>query len=104
MEHRTLSTTTSEVYRHVHMNYTGHTISLEGVKILHTELHNFERGVKEAVDIRVYELTLNHDGGCHKLAPVWNYLLKAHLRSGASSNITSPVVMPVAPSGDQASS
>ena len=63
MEHCRLSTTTSEVSWHLHMDFPGHTISLEVAKILEMEPRNFERGVKDTIHIRVHKPTLNRDGG-----------------------------------------
>ena len=63
MEHCWPCTTTSGVFQHLYMDCPGHISSLESMKILDTEPHNFERGVKEAIHIWVYEPTLSHDGG-----------------------------------------
>ena len=46
MEHCKLSITTTKVSWYLHMDCPGHTISLEGARILDMELQNFERDVK----------------------------------------------------------
>ena len=49
----------SERSQHVHMDRLEHGVSLERVKILTEESKKFERGVKEAIYIRVAEPSLN---------------------------------------------
>ncbi len=75
-EHRRPSTTTSEVSRHIHTDCPNHNISLEETRILCVENRWFERGVKEAIYIRMHEPTLNRDGGRYQLPPVWTNTLK----------------------------
>ena len=104
MEHHRLSTTTLEVSRHLHMDCpVPHTLSQEGAQILDIEMYNFTRGVDEAINILLHKPILNHEGGHYKLPPVWTNLLKAHLTPGAFVSTTFPVLMPLLPSGDQAS-
>ena len=55
-EHRRLSSTTSEVSKHIHTDSSDHTITLENTKILAVEHKWFERGVNEAIHIRALSL------------------------------------------------
>ena len=48
-EHRRPSSTTSEVSKHIHIEYPEHSVELENTEILTTESRWFERGVKEAI-------------------------------------------------------
>ena len=67
-EHRRPSSTTSEVSTHIHTDSPNHTITLENTKILQAVEHKwFERGVKEAIDIRALKPSLNRDGGRYNL-------------------------------------
>ena len=58
----------SEVSQHVHMGRLEHGVSLDKIKILTVENRKFERGVKEAIYIRVAKPNLNTDGE-HYLLP-----------------------------------
>ena len=53
-----------------------HTITLENTKIEHK---CFEREVEEAIHIRALNPSLNRDGGCYNLPPVWNNIMKERL-------------------------
>ncbi len=53
---------------------------IENAKILTVELKWFERGVKEAIYIRVAKPSLNKDGGQYNLPPVWNNILTSRVR------------------------
>ncbi|KAI8478870.1 Ubiquitin-like modifier-activating enzyme 6 [Branchiostoma belcheri] len=46
-----------------HIESPGHTVDLEGVRILDTEQDYFKRGIKEAIYIRALQPSLNRDGG-----------------------------------------
>ena len=63
LEHRRPSSTSSEVSQYIRIESPGHKIDLEKVKILDREPRWFERGVKEAIYIRINQPTLNKDGG-----------------------------------------
>ena len=43
------------------------------------ESKKFERGVKEAICIRVVEPSLNKDEGCYLLPAVWTNLLRVRV-------------------------
>ena len=58
-EHRGTSTVSSEVSQHIHIESPGHKVKLDEVKILDRDSRYFERGVKEAVYIRVNQPSLN---------------------------------------------
>ena len=59
-----------------------HSIDLDKTRILAVEPRWFERGVKEAIHIRLNNPTLNRDGGRYNLPPVWNNLLKSQTSGG----------------------
>ncbi|KAI8516676.1 Alpha-catulin [Branchiostoma belcheri] len=63
LEHRRPSSVASEVSQHIHIESPGHTVDLEGVRILDTEQDYFKRGIKEAIYIRALQPSLNRDGG-----------------------------------------
>ena len=75
LEHRRPSSTSSEVSQHIHIESPGHHVDLEEVKILDREPRWFERGVKEAIYIRVNQPTLNRDGGRYKLPNAYDPVL-----------------------------
>ena len=62
-EHKRHSTTSSEVSNHIHLEFPGHHIDLDEVKILYREPRWFEREIKETIFIKAKNLTLNKDGG-----------------------------------------
>ena len=66
-EHCQKSSVGNEVSQHVHMDRPEQGVSLDRVKILTVDSKKFERGVKEAIYIRVAEPSLNKDGGCYIL-------------------------------------
>ena len=74
MEHRRPSSTGSEVSRHLHTDQQGHGISIEDTKFVCVEPKYFERGVKEASQMRRLR-PLNRDGGRHTLPTIWNKVL-----------------------------
>ena len=45
----------------------------------------FERGVREAIQIRMNNPTLNKDAGRYNLPPIWNNTLKKLERKGDQS-------------------
>ena len=62
LEQKRPSSTSSKVSNHIHIESPGHHIDLDEVKILDREPRWFERGVKEAIYIKVNNPTLNKDG------------------------------------------
>ena len=80
LEHRRPSSTTSEVSQHIHIESPGHHVDLEKVQILDREPRYFERGVKEAIYIRVNQPSLNRDGGRYKLPKVYDPILMSRVR------------------------
>ncbi|XP_072042908.1 uncharacterized protein [Amphiura filiformis] len=75
LEHRRPSSSSSEVSKHIHIESPGHQVDLEQVKILDREPKYFERGVKEAIYIRVNQPSLNRDGGRYQLPRVYDQVL-----------------------------
>ena len=70
LEHRRKSSVGSEVSQNVHVDRPEHGLSMDRVKILTVDNKKFERGVKEAIYIRVVEPSLNNDGRCYLLPAV----------------------------------
>ena len=83
---------------HVHVDRPEHAVSMDKVKILTLDNRKFERGVKEAIYIRVMEPSLNKDGGCYLLPAVWTNLLKAmvweHPSPRTDVEVDAPHVVP----------
>ena len=79
-EHRLPSTSTSEVLRHLHSETPSHLVSLDKVKILDVDPRWFERGVKEAIHIRISKPELNR--GRYQLPSVWDNLLTKRVGGG----------------------
>ena len=82
MEHRRPSSVNSEVSKHVNIDQPDHQVDIEQAKILAVEPRWFERGVKEAIHIRVSKPSLNRDGGRFNLTPVWTNTLTRRARGG----------------------
>ena len=76
-EHKRPSSTSSEVSNHIHIESPGHHVDLDEVKILDREPRWFERGVKEAIYIKVNNPTLNKDRDRYKLPGVYESILKS---------------------------
>ena len=91
-EHRRPSSTTSEVFKHIHVDHPQHSVELDNTEVLTTEPRWCERGVKEAIYIRALNPSLNRDGGRYNLPPVWDNIIKKRVkadrprRGGASSS------------------
>ena len=71
-----------EVSRHINCDQLDHSISLDKVRILEVEPKWFERGVREAIQIRINNPTLNKDAGRYNWPLVWNNILRALGRRG----------------------
>ncbi|XP_070532995.1 uncharacterized protein [Ptychodera flava] len=80
LEHRRPSSTTSEVSQHIHIESPDHFVNLENVEILDRDPRYFERGVKEAIYIRVNQRSLNRDSGRYKLPKVYDPILMSRVR------------------------
>ena len=74
-EHLRPSSVNSEVSRHINKDYPSHQVHVKEVRILSREKHWFERGIKEAIQIRTHQPTLNRDGGRYQLPHIWDSLL-----------------------------
>ena len=59
--HKRPSSVNSEVYKHINSDHPDNSISLDNVRILEIEPKSFERGVREAIQIRMKNPTLNKD-------------------------------------------
>ena len=58
-----------------HSNITGHHISIDNFSIVGREAQNLTRTIKEAIFIRVSELSLNRNIGKYQLPPKWDDFL-----------------------------
>jgi hypothetical protein len=81
-EHRRKSSVNSEVSKHINNDCPDHHIDMDKAKILEVEPKWFERGVREAIHIRMLRPTLNRDAGRYYLPHVWDNTLKAVNRRG----------------------
>ena len=79
LEHRRPSSTTSEVSQHIHNAQPEHSISIDNANVLATDSRWLERGIKEAIYIRVNQPTLNKDGGRYNLPNLWTNFLRSHV-------------------------
>ena len=70
-----LSSTTSEVSKHMHLEQPMHSMELGNNEIVTTESRWFERGVKEAIYERANP-SLNRYGRRYNLTPVWDIIKK----------------------------
>ena len=56
-------------------------VELENTEVLATEPRWFGRGVKEAIDIRTLNSSLNRDGGRYNLPPAWDNIIKKKVKA-----------------------
>ena len=75
MEHRRSSSNTSEASRHINKDCPGHNVDMASVRILDRAPSSFERGIKEAINIRAHKPALNRDGGRYNRPQVWDNTL-----------------------------
>ncbi|XP_054861960.1 uncharacterized protein LOC129347772 [Amphiprion ocellaris] len=91
-QHRRATTTGQDSAVHLHLKEKGHSFDDHKVRILAREDRWFERGVKEAIHVKLERPSLNRGGGLrHHLSPTYNAVLRAlprrcshlsHLQSG----------------------
>ncbi|KAI8514558.1 hypothetical protein Bbelb_071490 [Branchiostoma belcheri] len=87
------------VSQHIHIESPGHTVDLEGVRILDTEQDYFKRGIKEAIYIRALQPSLKRDGGRYRLHTTFDPLLTSHVEKITcpqhlgSANRTTPLAL-----------
>ena len=67
LENKSSSSVNSEVSRHKSCDQPDHSITLDYVKILEVELKWFKRGVRESIQIRIDNTTLNKEAGRYNL-------------------------------------
>ena len=77
LEHMRPSSTSSEVSNHIHIESPCHHNDLDEVKILDREPRWFERGVNEAIYIKVNKPTLNKNECRYKIPGVYESILKS---------------------------
>ena len=70
-EHLRPSSALSEVSQHIHRDYPGHK------EVLDHEDRWIERGIKEAIYIRVHRPDLNRDTRRYLLPHIWDNLLRS---------------------------
>ena len=85
--HCRLSSTSSDVSQHIHIESPGHHVDLDQVKILDRELRYFERGEvsKRPLYIRVNKPSFNKDGGRYKLPRVLDPILESRVENVTDS-------------------
>ena len=89
-EHKRPSSVNSEVSQHINCDHPDHSISLDNVNILEVEPKWIEGGVREDIQIRMNNATLNKDTGRYNLHPVWNNTLKKLVRRGGGGQVQGP--------------
>ena len=62
---------------HLHSTTTGHPMDPEQFSIMHKEVRNHSRTIKEAMFICVQDPTLNRNLGKYQLQLIWDHLLQA---------------------------
>ena len=62
---------------HLHSTTTGHPMDPEQFSIVHKEVNNHSRTIKEAMFICIQDPTLNRNLGKYQLLHIWNHLLLA---------------------------
>ena len=82
-KHKRLSSVNSEVSCHIHQENPSHSVSLTGSRISGVEQGWFQRGVKEAIFIHVMKPSLNRDGRCFNLSPIWHNIVGERIGKGA---------------------
>ena len=75
-EHLRPSSASSEVSQHIHRDYPGHKAEVE---VLDREDRWIERGIKEAIYIRVHRPDLSRDTGRYLLPHIWDNLLRSRV-------------------------
>ena len=75
-EHLRPSSASSEVSQHIHRDYPRHKVEVE---VLDHEDRWIERGIKEAIYIRVHRPDLNRDTGRYLLPYIWDNLLRSRV-------------------------
>ncbi|KAI8484087.1 hypothetical protein Bbelb_382050 [Branchiostoma belcheri] len=76
------------VERWLNIESPGHTVDLEGLRILDTKQDYFKRGIIEAIYIRALQPSLNRDGRRYRLQTTLDPLLTSHAwNPGEPSNV-----------------
>ena len=81
-EHKRPSSNNSEVFRYIHQENPGYSVSLMGSRILGVEQGWFQRGVKEAIFIHAMKPSLNRDGGRFNLSSIWHNIVGERIGKG----------------------
>ena len=77
-QHRRATTTGQDSAVHLHLKEKGHSFDDHKVRILAREDRWFERGVKEAIHVKLERPSLNRGGGLrHHLSPTYNAVFRA---------------------------
>ncbi len=80
LEHRRPSTTASEVSNNIYVEFPGHFVDLDNVRILDRDSRWFEQWVKEAVHIKANKPSLNKDRVRYKLSGVYETVIRSEVR------------------------
>ena len=60
-----------------HMGYNNHELDSQNIRIVDRDSRWFQRGVREAIEIRSRSPTLNRDRGRHNLPSVYNTIVRS---------------------------
>ena len=75
-QHRRANTSGQDSAVFLHLKEEGHSFDDTDVRIMDREDKWFERGVKEAIHVKVEKPSLNRGGGLrHHLSPIYNHVL-----------------------------
>ena len=77
-QHRRVSSSGQDSAFHLHLKVKGHSFEDSNVRVLAREERWFERGVKEAIYVKMEKPSLNRGGGLtHNLSPTHNAVLSS---------------------------
>ena len=86
-EHKRPSSVNSEVFRHIHQENPGHSVSSTGSRVLGVEQGWFQRGVKESIFIHALKPSLNLHGRRFNLSPIWHNMVDERIGKGARTRV-----------------
>ena len=65
----------------MHDDHPQHSMEIQNTEIPTIKSRWFERGVKQALNIRALNTSLNREGGTYNLPPVWDYIIKQRVKA-----------------------
>ncbi|TWW56851.1 hypothetical protein D4764_14G0010510 [Takifugu flavidus] len=86
-QHRRATSSGQDSAVHLHLKESGHSFEDSQVRILAREDRWFERGVKEAIHVKLEKPSLNRGGGLrHFLSPTYNAVLHSFQQQNKHSH------------------